>query len=143
MVQQETDIQRNRGRGRERERERVYQERCFPTNRSIKVKNQAMNEMESKHNRMNEVDSKRNRATEEAGLKVNTQARSSTEVKHPLLRACSTSAALMAAGKHTHVRTHRTCSDPIYLHTYVYLYMKREEGEGYYFRTPGLKRTFG
>jgi hypothetical protein len=26
-----------------------------------------------------------------------------TEVKYPLLRACSTSAALMAAGKHTHV----------------------------------------
>jgi hypothetical protein len=66
-----------------------------------------------------------------------------TEVKHPLLRACSTSAALMAAGKHTHVRTHRRSSDPIYLHTYVYLYMKREEEEGCYFRTPGLKRTFG
>ena len=38
-----------------------------------------------------------------------------TEVKYPLLRACSTSAALMAAGKHTHVRTHRTSSDPAYL----------------------------
>jgi hypothetical protein len=66
-----------------------------------------------------------------------------TEVKHPLLRACSTSAALMTAGKHTHARTHRTSSDPIYLHTYVYLYMKREEEECCYFRTPGLKRTFG
>jgi hypothetical protein len=38
-----------------------------------------------------------------------------TEVEYPLLRACSTSAALMAAGKHTHVRTHRTSSDPVYL----------------------------
>jgi hypothetical protein len=66
-----------------------------------------------------------------------------TEVKHPLLRACSTSAALMAAGKHTHARTHRTSRDPIYLHKYVYLYMKREEEECCYFRTPGLKRTFG
>jgi hypothetical protein len=66
-----------------------------------------------------------------------------TGVKYPLLRACSTSAALMAAVKHTHVRTHRTSSDPIYLHTYVYLYMKGEEEECCYFRNPGLKRTFG
>jgi hypothetical protein len=66
-----------------------------------------------------------------------------TEVKYPLLRACSSSAALTAAGLHTHVRTHRTSSDPAYLHTYVYLYMKREEEECCYFRNPGLKRTFG
>jgi hypothetical protein len=66
-----------------------------------------------------------------------------TDVKYPLLRACSSSAALTAAGLHTHVRTHRTSSDPAYLHTYVYLYMKREEEECCYFRTPGLKRTFG
>jgi hypothetical protein len=38
-----------------------------------------------------------------------------TKVEYPLLRACSTSAALMTAGKHTHVRTHRTSSDPAYL----------------------------
>jgi hypothetical protein len=38
-----------------------------------------------------------------------------TEVEYPLLRACSTSAAIIAAGKHTHVRTHRTSSDPAYL----------------------------
>jgi len=37
-----------------------------------------------------------------------------TEVD-PLLRACSSSAALTAAGLHTHVRTHRTSSDPAYL----------------------------
>jgi hypothetical protein len=66
-----------------------------------------------------------------------------TEVKYLLLRACSSSAAFTAAGLHTHVRTHRTSSDPAYLHTYVYLYMKREEEECCYFRTPGLKRTFG
>ena len=42
-----------------------------------------------------------------------------------------------------HVRTHRTSSDPAYLHTYVYLYMKREEEECCYFRNPGLKRAFG
>jgi hypothetical protein len=66
-----------------------------------------------------------------------------TEVKYPLLRACSSSAALTAAGLHTHVRTHQTSSDSAYLHTYVYLYMKREEEECCYFRTPGLKRTFG
>jgi hypothetical protein len=69
-----------------------------------------------------------------------------TEVKYPLLRACSSSAVLTAAGLHTlstHVRTHRTSSDPAYLHTYVYLYMKREEEECCYFRNPGLKRTFG
>ena len=47
-----------------------------------------------------------------------------TGVKYPLLRACSSSAALRAAGLQTHVRTHRTSSDPAYLHTYVYLYMK-------------------
>jgi hypothetical protein len=63
-----------------------------------------------------------------------------TEVKYPLLRACSSSAALTAAGLHTHVRSHRTSSDPAYLHTYVYLYMKREEEECCYFRNPGLKR---
>jgi hypothetical protein len=67
----------------------------------------------------------------------------STEVKYPLLCACSSSAALTAAGLHTHVRTHRTSSDPAYLHTYVYLCMKREEEECCYFRNPGLKRTFG
>ena len=70
-----------------------------------------------------------------------------TGVKYPLLRACSSSAALRAAGLHTHhdthVRTHRTSSDPAYLHTYVYLYMKREEEECCYFRNPGLKRPFG
>jgi hypothetical protein len=49
----------------------------------------------------------------------------------------------MAAGKHTHVRTHQTSSDPPYLHMYVYLYMKREEEECCYFRNPGLKRTHG
>ena len=38
-----------------------------------------------------------------------------TEVEYPLLRACSSSAALRAAGLHTHVRTHRTSSDPAYL----------------------------
>jgi hypothetical protein len=41
---------------------------------------------------------KRKRAYLQAGAVLN------TEVKHPLLRACSTSAALMAAGKHTNVR---------------------------------------
>ena len=61
-----------------------------------------------------------------------------TEVEYPLLRACSSSAALRAAGLHTHVRTHRTSSDPAYLHTYVYLPMKREEEECCYFRNPGL-----
>jgi hypothetical protein len=39
----------------------------------------------------------------------------STEVKYPLLRACSSSAALLATGLHTHVRTHRTSSDPAHL----------------------------
>ena len=38
-----------------------------------------------------------------------------TGVKDPLLRACSSSAALRAAGLHTHVRSHRTSSDPAYL----------------------------
>ena len=51
----------------------------------------------------------------------------STEVEYSLLRACSTSAALMAAGKHTHVRTHRTSSDPAHLRRKVYLYMREEE----------------
>ena len=37
------------------------------------------------------------------------------ELKLSLLRACSSSAALRAAGLHTHVRTHRTSSDPAYL----------------------------
>ena len=49
-----------------------------------------------------------------------------TEVEYPLLRACSSSAALRAAGLHTHVRTHRTSNDPVYLHTYVYCTLKRE-----------------
>jgi hypothetical protein len=40
---------------------------------------------------------------------------SGTEVKYPLPRACSSSAGLTAAGLHTHVRTHRTSSDPAYL----------------------------
>jgi len=40
---------------------------------------------------------------------------SCTKVEYPLLRACSSSAALRAAGLHTHVRTHRTSSDPAYL----------------------------
>ena len=40
---------------------------------------------------------------------------SPTEVEYPLLRACSSSAAVTAAGLHTHVRTHRTSSDPAYL----------------------------
>ncbi len=39
----------------------------------------------------------------------------STEIKYPLPRACSSSAASTAAGLHTHVRTHRTSSDPAYL----------------------------
>jgi hypothetical protein len=64
-----------------------------------------------------------------------------TEVQYPLLRACSTSAALIAAGNHTHVRTHLTSSDPAYLYTYVYLYMREGEGCGY-FRNPALKRGF-
>jgi hypothetical protein len=38
--------------------------------------------------------------------------RVSTEVEYPLLRACSSSAVLRAARLHTHVRTHRTSSDP-------------------------------
>ena len=38
-----------------------------------------------------------------------------TEVEYPLLRACSSSSALRAAGLHTHVHTHRTSSDPAYL----------------------------
>ena len=50
-----------------------------------------------------------------------------TGVKYSLLRACSSSAALRDAGLHTHVRTHRTSSDPAYLHTYVYLYMKEKK----------------
>ena len=66
-----------------------------------------------------------------------------TEVEYPLLRACSSSEALTATGFHTHARTRRTSSDPAYLHTYVYLYMKRREEECSYFRTRGLKRTFG
>jgi len=66
-----------------------------------------------------------------------------TEVYYPLLRACSSSAALTSAGLHTHVRTHRTSSGPAYLHTYVYLYMREEEGGCCYFWNPGLKRTFG
>jgi hypothetical protein len=66
-----------------------------------------------------------------------------TEVKYPLLRACSSSAALTAAGLHTHVRTHRTSSDPAYLHTYVHLYMREGKEGCCYFRNPGLKRTFG
>ena len=65
------------------------------------------------------------------------------KLSNPLLRACRSSAALRAAGLHTHVRTHRTSSDPAYLHTYVHLYMKREEEGCCYFRTSGLKRTFG
>ena len=44
-------------------------------------------------------------------------------------------------GLHTLVRTHRTSIHPAYLHTYVYLYMKREEEECCYFWNPGLKRT--
>ena len=44
-----------------------------------------------------------------------------TEVQYPLTRACSTSAALVAAGKHTNVRTHRTSSDPAYLSVYLYI----------------------
>jgi hypothetical protein len=59
-----------------------------------------------------------------------------------LLRACSSSAAFRAAGLHTHVRTHRTSSDPAYLHTYVYWYMKGEEGECCYFWNPDLKKNF-
>ena len=45
---------------------------------------------------------------------------------------------------HTHVRTHRTSSDPAYLHTYVYLYMKREEEECYMLLFPesGPKKNF-
>jgi hypothetical protein len=35
-----------------------------------------------------------------------------TEVEYPLLRACSSSAAVTAAGLHTQARTHRTSSDP-------------------------------
>ena len=66
-----------------------------------------------------------------------------TEVEYPLLRACSSSAALRAAGLHTHVRTHRTSSDPAYLHTYVYLYMREEERGCGYFWSSGLKRTLG
>jgi hypothetical protein len=38
-----------------------------------------------------------------------------TEVQYSLLRECRTSAAFIAAGKHTHARTHRTSSDPAYL----------------------------
>jgi hypothetical protein len=60
-----------------------------------------------------------------------------------LLRACSSSEASTATGLHTLVRTHRTSSDPAYLHTYVYVYMKRREKEYSYFRIPGLQRTFG
>ena len=33
----------------------------------------------------------------------------------PLLRACSSSTALTVVGLHTHIRTHRTSSDPAYL----------------------------
>jgi hypothetical protein len=67
--------------------------------------------------------------------------RGSTGVKYPLLRACSASAALMAAGKHTLVRTHRTSSDPAYLHTYVYCaYMKREE-DSFLFPESGPKKN--
>ena len=43
-----------------------------------------------------------------------------TEVEHPLLRACSTSAAIIAAGKHTHVRKHRTSSDISTLRLFVH-----------------------
>jgi hypothetical protein len=66
-----------------------------------------------------------------------------TEVEYPLLRACSSSAALTAAGLHTHVRTHRTSSDPAYLYV-TFICTLREEEEGCrYFRNPSLKRTFG
>ena len=68
-----------------------------------------------------------------------------TELEYPWLCAWSSSTSLRAAGLHTHVLTHRTSRDPADLHTYVYLYMKREEEEccSGYFRNPGLKRTFG
>ena len=42
---------------------------------------------------------------------IKTHTGAKTEVKYPLLRACSSSAALRAAG------LHRTSSDPAYLHT--------------------------
>ncbi len=47
-----------------------------------------------------------------------------TEVGKPLLRACSTAAVFIAAGKHYHARTHRTPSDPTSL---VYLYRKKKK----------------
>ena len=34
---------------------------------------------------------------------------------------------LTATGLHTHVRTHRTSSDPAYLQRYVYLYIQRKK----------------
>jgi hypothetical protein len=66
-----------------------------------------------------------------------------TEVKYPLLRACSSSAGLKATGLHTHVRIHRTSSDPAYFERKVYLYMREGKEGCCYFRNPGLKRTFG
>ena len=65
-----------------------------------------------------------------------------TGVKYPLLRACSSSAALRAAGLHTHVRTHRTSSDPAYLHNVRLLVHFREEEDSCYFRNPGPKKDF-
>ena len=53
----------------------------------------------------------------------------STEVKYPLLRACSSSAGLKATGLHTHVRIHRTSSDPAYFERKVYLYMREKKKE--------------
>ena len=61
-------------------------------------------------------------------LKLKALTVSAPQLINPLLRACSSSAALTAAGLHTHVRTYRTSSDPAYLHTYVYLYMRGKEG---------------
>ena len=49
----------------------------------------------------------------------------STEVKYPLLCACSSSAALTAAGLHTHVRTHRTSNSYISPHVRLFVHEKR------------------
>jgi len=57
--------------------------------------------------------------------------------------ACSQRASLRRALGSGHFDAFGTASDPAHLHTYVYLYMKRKEEECCYFRTPGLKRTFG
>ncbi len=65
----------------------------------------------------------------------------STKVEYPLLRACSSSAALRAAGLHTHVRTHRTSSDPAYLIKSGLLVHFRKRGMSLFPKGHGLNKN--